>query len=571
MLRERAREDEVDGIKAGGLSDAPQPPKTGHTRVIGSTLPVMAGRLILNAARKSLCPLFNLIDGLNRSTVNNPPGQPEAGVSSRIILGILGDFCYFAIPPRVTVAVPRVCGNAVVTIVCASQFPARDHTRRIPWAAALECSDQKSCRVARVARLGVSVATGDGDVPVMPAGSKSRDTPQNESYGVMFDDGKVVPAAHINGQQHTLIVDLNELAAMNVLPFIIRNRAVPHACRSLSTISSLTDWATGYEWKEQMQQLKPLETTETLHRQHLSNLFVTLPTRDGAHDTPARWQVGEPPQNGTPLPFGHHLVFFHQHTAEKALRPDGTDPDFCPPEPYTRRMWAGGEMSWVTKPDKGLLIGSTGTAKATIADIRLKTPPGGDNVSDRSMVFVDQDIEYQRSRNAPIAIKERRTHVYLPSSREKRTIKQGKYSSEFCVILVLSSMPYIVKDLPKPTFSFSFLPTPTTLFRFSALTFNAHHIHLDLHYAVDIEGYAERLVHGPLTALMLLEVAGMQKPSAGIKHFKYRAVNPLIVNMPVVIKGIWEDKESIRIWAESGADGTVGMTGRVTFYPIYGK
>ena len=47
-----------------------------------------------------------------------------------------------------------------------------------------------------------------------------------------------------------------------------------------------------------------------------------------------------------------------------------------------------------------------------------------------------------------------------------------------------------VDGLPRPDFTFEFLPTPTTLFRFSALTFNAHFIHLDKQYAVEMEGYS---------------------------------------------------------------------------------
>ena len=46
-----------------------------------------------------------------------------------------------------------------------------------------------------------------------------------------------------------------------------------------------------------------------------------------------------------------------------------------------------------------------------------------------------------------------------------------------------------VKDLPASDFSLKFLPSPTTLFRFSALTFNGHYIHLDNEYAQKYEGY----------------------------------------------------------------------------------
>ena len=39
--------------------------------------------------------------------------------------------------------------------------------------------------------------------------------------------------------------------------------------------------------------------------------------------------------------------------------------------------------------------------------------------------------------------------------------------------------------------------SPVFLFRFSALTYNAHRIHYDRDYARDIEGYPGLLVHGP--------------------------------------------------------------------------
>ena len=56
-----------------------------------------------------------------------------------------------------------------------------------------------------------------------------------------------------------------------------------------------------------------------------------------------------------------------------------------------------------------------------------------------------------------------------------------------CVCLSLFALA--VKDLPQPAFTFEYLPTPTTLFRFSALTFNGHYIHLDKEYAQKTEGY----------------------------------------------------------------------------------
>ena len=48
---------------------------------------------------------------------------------------------------------------------------------------------------------------------------------------------------------------------------------------------------------------------------------------------------------------------------------------------------------------------------------------------------------------------------------------------------------------------------PKLLFRFSAVTANAHRIHYDHPYATEVEGYPDLVVHGPLTAILLAELA----------------------------------------------------------------
>jgi 3-methylfumaryl-CoA hydratase len=50
------------------------------------------------------------------------------------------------------------------------------------------------------------------------------------------------------------------------------------------------------------------------------------------------------------------------------------------------------------------------------------------------------------------------------------------------------------------------VPGPTLLFRFSALTYNAHRIHYDREYAAQVEGYSGLVVHGPLQAILLAEL-----------------------------------------------------------------
>ncbi|KAI3393685.1 hypothetical protein diail_3822 [Diaporthe ilicicola] len=50
------------------------------------------------------------------------------------------------------------------------------------------------------------------------------------------------------------------------------------------------------------------------------------------------------------LPQGHHLVYFPPTHPSSALLPDGTDADHWPGPPFTRRLWAGGSVSFATPP-----------------------------------------------------------------------------------------------------------------------------------------------------------------------------------------------------------------------------
>jgi len=121
-----------------------------------------------------------------------------------------------------------------------------------------------------------------------------------------------------------------------------------------------------------------------------------------------------------------------------------------------------------------------------------------------------------------------------------------------------------VRDLPPSDFSLRFTPSPTTLFRFSALTFNGHHIHLDRHYAQETEGYPERLVHGPLTALMLLETLAFYHPKVQMKSFECRVLNPVVVNRELTFHGSRSGLEEMMLWVQDQA-GAVGMRGKVSF------
>jgi 3-methylfumaryl-CoA hydratase len=76
---------------------------------------------------------------------------------------------------------------------------------------------------------------------------------------------------------------------------------------------------------------------------------------------------------------------------------------------------------------------------------------------------------------------------------------------------------------------------PTLLFRFSALTYNAHRIHYDRDYARDVEGYPGLLVHGPLQVLAMAEAARAVGQD-GCRSFEYRLFRPLFDHEGMVVK-----------------------------------
>jgi 3-methylfumaryl-CoA hydratase len=86
--------------------------------------------------------------------------------------------------------------------------------------------------------------------------------------------------------------------------------------------------------------------------------------------------------------------------------------------------------------------------------------------------------------------------------------------------------------------------SPTLLFRFSALTYNAHRIHYDRDYARDVEGYPGLLTHGPLQALTMAEAARAAGWHDGDLSFDYRLLSPLFDYQGMVVSA-GRDQETV--------------------------
>ncbi len=68
------------------------------------------------------------------------------------------------------------------------------------------------------------------------------------------------------------------------------------------------------------------------------------------------------------------------------------------------------------------------------------------------------------------------------------------------------------------------MPSDVLLFRYSALTFNAHRIHYDRKYATEAEGYPGLVVHGPLIAMLLMDLPRRHMSGARVARFDFKVV-----------------------------------------------
>lgn len=96
------------------------------------------------------------------------------------------------------------------------------------------------------------------------------------------------------------------------------------------------------------------------------------------------------PENGTPLPACYHLAYFTPAQVEEQLGRDGTDTTFNPPSPFTRRMWAGGELEWVGGASNRLMIGQE-VREAT----KLVSAVGKRTKAGEEMVIVGVEKTYE--------------------------------------------------------------------------------------------------------------------------------------------------------------------------------
>jgi 3-methylfumaryl-CoA hydratase len=100
------------------------------------------------------------------------------------------------------------------------------------------------------------------------------------------------------------------------------------------------------------------------------------------------------------------------------------------------------------------------------------------------------------------------------------------------------------------------------LFRFSALTFNAHRIHFDLPYATEVEKYPGLVVHGPMQAMLLMQAARAHAGGGLPARFTFRGVRPLFHFDSVALTG-WPVAAGAQALATVTGEGLCSMQAEI--------
>lgn len=234
-----------------------------------------------------------------------------------------------------------------------------------------------------------------------------------------------------------------------------------------------------------------------------------------------------------PMWHGFHLL---DHPAQAELGADGHPAAgrFLPPIPDRRRMFAGGRLI-VHEP---LRVGDEVTRRSSLLAATTK--------SGRSGAMVIVTVHHEFLLGGVTALVEEQDFAYRSQpAGASRGLAPAEPSGE-----------------PGADRSWQVLlhPDEALLFRFSALTYNTHRIHYDQPYATGVEGYPGLVVHGPLLALLLLELPRRFAPDRTVTAFDYRLRNPAFAGTPILAAA---DPDGPLAAGPPGRPDAV--TGRVTY------
>ena len=243
--------------------------------------------------------------------------------------------------------------------------------------------------------------------------------------------------------------------------------------------------------------------TDTLHAAYLARMAATLDRAEVPESLPPLW----------------HWMLFTSWVRPAELGPDGHPArgKFLPADPeLPRRMYAGGRLSFPGT----LRAGDVATRKSVITRVEEKEGSTG------RLLFVT--VRHEISGRAGPALTEEHDIVYRGLAGA--AAKPGAPFAD-----------------PPGAFLRTVTPDPVLLFRYSALTGNGHRIHYDRSYATGVEGYPGLIVHGPLQATLLAELAQRHAPGRKLARFSFRAVRPVFDLDPFRLVGHWHGVSQVQL------------------------
>lgn len=237
-----------------------------------------------------------------------------------------------------------------------------------------------------------------------------------------------------------------------------------------------------------------------------------------------------------PLPPMWHWFGFLDHPRHDELGDDGHPAAgaFLPPIPDRRRMIAGGRLE-VRAP---MRVGESLERRSALVRAEVKHGRSGE------MLLVTVRHEFVRA--GTVLVTEEQDVVYRsqPPGRARDPAPAEDPA-----------------DPPPPSAeAVTLTPDEALLFRFSALTYNTHRIHYDQPYVTGVEGYPGLVVHGPLLALMLLEMPRRHCADRVLTRCEYRLSRPAFVGRPL-------RADHVDPRADGGARGVIDVAAGVPGTP----
>jgi 3-methylfumaryl-CoA hydratase len=259
-------------------------------------------------------------------------------------------------------------------------------------------------------------------------------------------------------------------------------------------------------------------------------------------------------REGDPLPPLWHWLNFWTIVPRSGLGRDGHPAlgGFLPPIGTARRMWAGSRVRFL----RPLTIGDHASKVSTIASVTSKGGRTG------RLVFVK--VHQEITGSAGLAIIDEHDIVYREDAGKGTSGRAGTPASSGRPGTPASSGRPGTPAPTEPTYAEEVKADPTMLFRYSALTFNGHRIHYDRDYATQVEGYAGLVVHGPLLATLMVDLAVRSWPDRTIANFEFRGHRPVIDTDPFSVCCLQQNNSSVDLWI-SDAEGMLAMQGKADF------